>query len=309
MGETKKNVFQELALSVWDFKSYGTFIRNRGVKVFGFSALLIGIYLLISTVFMTMQVAEMVTVFRDEVLAEMPEFVLEDGILTMDETFEVEEQDIFVHINTEEYWSNEEIEDIFSNYSSVIILDKAGVILQSDGEQQVIDYADLQEALGGERYTQDDLAALVQEFLPYLYIVIGIVFLFMGLGSIITFSLRILVVSLIVLILVNIMKMRLSYGEIFKLSVYTRTIPVLIRLVLRIANISFPFFWIVDLAVSGVYGYLALRAIQGQIQPPYHDSWNQPQPPYQGQGNRYQPPYQGPGSPYQSPYNGPGQNL
>lgn len=120
MMETKKNVFQELALSVWDFKSYGTLIRNRGVKVFGFSALLLGIYLLLSTVFMTIQVAEMVNVFRDEVLSEIPDFVLEDGTLTMDETFELDEHDLFIHINTEEYWSDEEIWDIFDNYSTDI---------------------------------------------------------------------------------------------------------------------------------------------------------------------------------------------
>ena len=315
MMETKKNVFQELALSVWDFKSYGTLIRNRGVKVFGFSALLLGIYLLLSTVFMTIQVAEMVNVFRDEVLSEIPDFVLEDGTLTMDETFELDEHDLFIHINTEEYWSDEEIWDIFDNYSTVIIMDKVGVAIQSDGERQILSYADLQEAMGGNRYTQDDLAILVQKYLPYLYVLIGILFFFMGLGSITAFYVRILMVSLIVLIIVKIMNIQLNYGEIFKLSVYTRTIPVLIRLILRIANISIPFFWIMDLAISGVYGYMALRAIRGQIQPPYDGPWDQPpyqghgnqyQPPYQGQGNQYRPPYQGQGNQYQPPYQGQG---
>jgi len=311
MAEEKKNVFEELGLSVWNFKSYGMFLKNRGGRVFGFSALLIGLYLLLNTMLMSVQTLGFINSFKSEVLTRLPEFVLEDGKLTMDETFEMDEPGFYVYINTDDYLTEDEIRDIFYDYSTAIIMDSEGVAVQSDGEHQMFSYEEIQEALGGNRYTQEDLGVMVQQFMPYVYILMGIMFLFVGIGSIAAFYFRILLVSLIVLIMVKIMHMGLDYGAVFKLSVYTRAIPVLLRLLVGILPFSIPFFWVVDFGISAVYAYMALKAIrdaeppmmQGGYQQPYNGQGSYQQP-YNGQGG-YQQPYNGQGN-YQQPYNGQG---
>ncbi len=273
--EERMNVFKELALSVWDFKSYRKFLCNRGGKVFGFSALLLGIYLLLNTVFMAFEAFGAMHVLQNELLAQIPDFVLEDGILTVEEAVEYESAGVYIYINTDTHVSTEELEDILRTHSTVTLMDDVGLVLQSNGERQMLTYEELQEMVGSGRYNQDDLRRFLQQYVPYLYIIVLIVLLFVALGSIGAFYFRVLLVSLIALVIASVMGVKLPYGKIFALSIYTRTVPVLIRLLLNligfltVSGVSIPFFWIIDLVISGVYAGLALDAIRSHMQRQY----------------------------------------
>lgn len=259
MIEERKNVFQELALSVWNFKSYGQFITNKGGKVFGFSILLAGIYILISTIASSFGFFHTVADIRQDVMARLPDFVLEDGMLTVEDTFEFDEDGVYIYVNTNTHIDPAEVQEIFRQHNSVVLMDASGIALQSsDGKQQALSYADLQEMLGGERYTKESLDGLMY----YVYIIWAVFCVLSVIGRLIAFYVRTVVVSLCVLIIAYLMKMNYSYGKVFKLSIYTRTVPVLLRLLCVVIGISVPFFWLIDLAVSSLYAFLALDAVK-----------------------------------------------
>lgn len=259
MMEEKKNVFQELGLSVWNFKSYGQFVNNTGGKVFGFSALLLAVYLLVTSVASAFSMLGGVSEIWDGLTDEMPDFVLENGELAVDGVYELEGATSYFYVNTDTVISGEEAEEAFSEYQSVILIDAEKVAVQSsDGERQVISHGELQQMLGGGRYTKADL----QRLLPYLNGIMAFLFIFLIVGRIASFYLRIVVVSLPVIVIAYLMKMDYSYGKVFKLSVYTRTVPVLLRMLLVVTGLPVPFFWLIDLAISALYAYLALDAIK-----------------------------------------------
>lgn len=264
MTEEKKNVFQELARSVWDFKSYGQFVSNTGGKVFGFSALLLAVYLLVTSITSAFSMLGGVPDIWNEMLSEVPDFVLEDGELTVDGVYELDTGNSYVYVNTDEVVSDEEIKELFRRKKAVIVLDAERVAVQSsDGERQIVYYDELCQMLGGGRYTKDSL----QQFLPYLRSIMAILFLFLFIGRIAAFYLRIVVVSLPVIVIAYLMKMNYAYGSVFKLSVYTRTVPVLLRMLLVVTGLSIPFFWLIDILISAFYAYMALDAIKRETTP------------------------------------------
>lgn len=259
MMEEKKNVFQELGLSIWNFKSYGQFVNNTGGKVFGFSALLLAVYLLVTSVASAFSMLGGVSEIWNGLTDEMPDFVLEDGRLTVDGVYEMEGGTSYIYVNTDVTISEGEAEEAFRKHRAVILIDADRIAVQStDGERQVISHGELQQMLGGDRYTKADL----QRFQPYLYGIMAVLFIFLIVGRIASFYLRIVVVSLPVIVIAYLMKMDYSYGRVFKLSVYTRTVPVLLRMLLVVTGLSVPFFWLIDLAISALYAYLALDAIK-----------------------------------------------
>ncbi|MBO5093747.1 MAG: DUF1189 domain-containing protein [Lachnospiraceae bacterium] len=262
--ETKKNVFQELALSVWNFKSYVQFVNNTGGKVFGFSALLLAIYLLVTSIASAFGMLGGIADIWRELIAEVPNFVLENGELTVDGVYEMEGGASYLYVNTDTVISEAEAEAAFAKYRSAILIDAEKIAVQSsDKERQTISHNELQQLIGDGRYTKADL----QRFLPYLYGIMAVLFIFLFVGRIAAFYLRIVAVSLPVIVIAYLMKMDYSYGKVFKLSVYTRTVPVLIRMLLVVTGLSIPFFWLIDIFISALYAYLALDAVKRETTP------------------------------------------
>lgn len=259
------NIFKELVFSTWNFKAYKQFIQNKGGKVFGFSMLLFFIYALISTVIpMLTSVNPFNNEFAQMIEEEVPEFILEDGILQMDGRFVHEDSKTYILINTEESLNLDAIEDVVRSKQQVILMDAEKIAIKDKGERNIMYFDEVQEAFGIDRLTKDDLYALVPFFNTIMVIVTVVVIL----GQMAAFYLRILVVSLIALIAASVSKVKLPYGRLFKLSVYTRTVPVAFRALFSLLNFSFPLFFLVDLLISGLYAYFALQEIKKDIVPP-----------------------------------------
>lgn len=71
-----------------------------------------------------------------------------------------------------------------------------------------------------------------------------------------------LVVSLFGLIVMSIMKMSLEFGDVFKLSIYSLTVPVILETVLEVAGISLPYFVVLYLGIALLYLGLGFREIK-----------------------------------------------
>ena len=87
------------------------------------------------------------------------------------------------------------------------------------------------------------------------------------------------------------MQTKLTFGELYKLGIYTRTTPLLIKAVFSFLPFGIPFFWLISIGIS--LGYLAgairnmnSQDLNGQPVVFYseeaakEDRWNRPEEDY-----------------------------
>lgn len=281
------NVFSELVHSIYDCKSYKAFLNDKKRKTFLFGFLLVLIYFLITIIvpFARFQISTGGVVrLVDEVV---PDFAIADGRLSVEGQFEFEEGDTYVYVNTEESGIAEDAEDeIFDNlyrYGTVIIADSQSMIVKSNGQVETLMISDLDLEI-----TKDELIQMFRPFVTIMIVVIlVIIFLFMEA----TFFFGVIFVALLGMIVASCMQAKLTFGELYKLGVYTRTTPLLIKAVFSFLPFGIPFFWLISVGIS--LGYLAgairnmnSQDLNGQPVVFYseeaakEDRWNRPEEDY-----------------------------
>lgn len=278
------NVFSELVHSIYDCKSYKAFLNDKKRKTFLFGFLLVLIYFLVTIIvpFVRFQMSTGGIVrLADGVI---PDFSIADGRLSVERQFEFEEGDTYVYVNTEEPGiAEDEILENLYQYGTVIIADSQNVIIKSNGQVETLMMSDLDLEI-----TKDEL---IQTFRPFVTIMIAailaLIFLFMEA----TFFFGVIFVALLGMIVASCMQTKLTFGELYKLGIYTRTTPLLIKAVFSFLPFGIPFFWLISIGIS--LGYLAgairnmnSQDLNGQPVVFYseeaarEDRWNRPEEDY-----------------------------
>ncbi len=242
------NVFSELIHSVYDLKSYRLFLKDKKRKTFLFGFLLVLIYFLVTIMlpFVQFQISTggIVNIAKKLV----PDFKIADGRLDMEEQFEFEEGDTYIFVDTRnEEMTQEKIVENLRKYSSVMILDSRNVVIKNKGQVQTLDIADLDIEI-----TKSELIDIISPFVTITIVVVMIViFLFMEAY----FFFGVLFVGLFGMIVASCMKAKLTFGELYKLGIYTRTTSLLLKAVFSFLPIGIPLYPIISLGIS--LGYLA----------------------------------------------------
>ena len=242
------NVFCELVHSIYDCKSYETFLKDRKRKTFLFGFLLVVIYFLLTMIvpFVRFQMSTGgIVKIVDEVV---PDFAIADGRLDVEEQFEFAEGDTYFFVDTkDEAMTEEMILENLRRYGTVLIADSENLIVKSNGQVQTLQIADLDIEI-----TKSEIITM---FRPFVNLAIGIILVIVFLFMQATFFFGVIFVALFGMIVASCMQTKLTFGELYKLGIYTRTTPLLIKALLSFLPFGLPFFWIISLGIS--LGYLA----------------------------------------------------
>lgn len=253
------NLFKEMILSVYDFKSYKRFLENKKSKVFFFGLLLFSLYFALTI--LTPVIKFQVTTGGVRKMAEdmIPEFELKDGELWIEKPFEYEYEDTYIYIDTDPemvFYGAEEMEPYLYDYSQVILMDSEKAIVKNEGQVQEIYFSDMTI----EEFSKADLLG----YLPYVYLFIGlgivVIYIFMAL----LFFLGALIVALLGMIVASCMKYQLTFGQIYILALYSRTLPLLLKAVVSFLPFGIPFFWVINFGLSLLYISLAIQKLREQ---------------------------------------------
>ncbi len=253
------NVFSELIHSVYDFKSYGLFLKDKKRKTFLFGFLLALIYYLVTVILPFVQFQVSTGGIMRIVDDFLPDFEIRDNRLWVDEAYELEESGIYIYVDTEhEGMDSEEIGQYLRKYDSVLIADANSMVFKGSGKIQYTDFADLDPDM------QISKSGLVDMFGPFvsfaIFLVLVMVFLFVEAA----FFFGVLVVGLFGMIVSSCMHADLTFGQLYKLGVYTRTTPLIIKAIFSFLPFSPPFYSVMSIGIS--LGYLA-KAI-GKMETP-----------------------------------------
>ena len=181
----------------------------------------------------------------DEVV---PDFAIADGRLDVEEQFEFAEGDTYFFVDTkDEAMTEEMILENLRRYGTVLIADSENLIVKSNGQVQTLQIADLDIEI-----TKSEIITM---FRPFVNLAIGIILVIVFLFMQATFFFGVIFVALFGMIVASCMQTKLTFGELYKLGIYTRTTPLLIKALLSFLPFGLPFFWIISLGIS--LGYLA----------------------------------------------------
>lgn len=251
------NVFSELIHSVYDLKSYGIFLKDKKRKTFLFGFLLVLLYYLVTVIlpFVQFQVS---TGGIGRVVEEfLPEFTIADSKLQVDGQFELDEGDVYVFVDTEhELLDNNEIQKILRRYNTVLVANEESLVIKSNNQIQYLEFSQMDPEFEMTK------SGLIDMFLPFVNVAIAavlvVVFLFMQ-G---TFFFGVLFVGLFGMIVASCMKSNLTFGQLYKLGVYTRTTPLLIKGLVSFLPFSIPLYFVISIGISLGYLVGAIRKME-----------------------------------------------
>lgn len=253
------NVFQEMALSVYSYGSYKEFLKNKKGKVIGFAVLLMTIYfgitMLLPSLIGPNSFPESMKILRDDV----PDFRLEGGRLWVDGRMELDNGLAYFYIDTDpdhivEYSS--ELARDYRLYADVMIMDSEKVIMKNNGTWETTYFSDMKIDVDKKD---------VVNFIPWLYVIYAV---FMGVAYIWMtgwFFFGVLIVALIGMIIAAAMNYRISFGKLYLMGVYSRTLPLLIKALVSFLPFGIPFFGVFNFGLSALILGLALKKMKDQI--------------------------------------------
>lgn len=252
------NVFKELVLSVYDFKSYKKFLDNKGAKTFLAGVILMVFYFILTIVvpFAQFQVSTggLAKLAEDYI----PDFKLSGGTLWVEEPFELENDGMYISVDTSPdtvFYGADEIGEYISEYYQVILADSEKFIIKDKGQIQEMYFSDL-----GMDFSKQQLLAFIPSAYAILAGVLVLIFIFMtGL-----FFFGVLFVALLGMIAASCMKYQLTFGQLYKLGIYSRTLPILIKSLVSFLPFSIPMFAIVNFGLSVLYIVFAIRGMKEQ---------------------------------------------
>lgn len=254
------NVFKEMALSVYSYESYGKFLKNRKGKVFGFGALLMLIYFLITMFLPPIINGGSIFGLEQEFREIVPEFELRNGTLWVENVIEIEEDDMFILIDTDPdyvFYDADDIEMVQSlrGYRTALLMDSEKIIIKNNGE--------IQGAYFSQLDFDFDKEALI-EFVPWLYVGYFLFMLIAYIWMTALFFFGVLFVALIAMIIASCMKSQLTFGQLYLMGIYSRTLPLIIKAAVSFLPFNIPFFWVINFGLSLFIIAMAIRKMNDQ---------------------------------------------
>lgn len=251
------NIFKEMHSAVAKVENYRHFLQNRKRKVFLYGIVIMLFYfaltILIPVAQFQVKTGGLVNLAKDYI----PEFELSDGILRTEQPIYYEDYNTYVDIDTASdrlISDTEDYNDLMNGYSQVLVADQEKMILKDDGQISMYYFSDL----GDVNFNRNDILG----YIPMLNLFLGIGVVLLYFWEVALFFFGILFVALGGMIIASCMKLRIGFGQLYLLSVYSRTLPLLIKGILKLFGVPFPFFWILNFGISFVYLCFALQKIK-----------------------------------------------
>ncbi|MDV3429566.1 MAG: DUF1189 domain-containing protein [Bacillota bacterium] len=186
-------------------------------------------------------ISEFMKVYNDE----CPYFELKNGELSVDGSMPIvlEDDDNYIVIDT----TNSTNPDILDSHSRGILLLKDKMIQKKNGVQtEVTDFKSLQEFTINKN--------IVNRYLPYARVIILLIFFGNILWYFLGGLLSSLFLALFALIINGIFKTKLKYGQLFSLSIYALTTPLIISTLFKILSLEhFSYYWLIYHIIAFAY--------------------------------------------------------
>lgn len=222
------NLFAEMFRSVFDIRAYAEFLKNGKRRTFLYGFLVSLLLVIFSWVLPAAMLVMPFGGIENLLESALPEFTLEDGKLWVEEPIENSMYDIiqggvYVKIDTE-HAVVDEISDIdLVAFEKAVVMDADDLLVKSNGEIIRASFADLVPGNWNRE-------KLLEELVPFLQILVAATLAVLIVISVLGFFLGALVISVFGAMISSWLRYPLGFGELFKMAVHARTLPVLLEM-------------------------------------------------------------------------------
>lgn len=251
----KLSFWSKIICSVQGIKHYEEVIRETAGKailyLLLFALLLGAVGSVRGAVETNISISKFISAFNEK----CPNFELKNGELTVDGDQPMnlsDDKDYYFVIDT----TNSTNVDALNSYSNgMLILKDKMIIKQNSAEIRTYDFKSFQ-GLTINKNT-------VNSYLPFARIVLPCMFIWSFLGYFLGGLISALFLALFALIANAFFKTELKYGQLYKISIYALTTPMLINVILQILGIEhFSYYWLAYHIVAFAYVCFALNRLK-----------------------------------------------
>lgn len=251
----KLSFWMEIVSSVQGIKHYENVLKETtGKAVFYLlliSALLGAVGAIRGAIEMNAGISKVIKIYNDK----CPNFELKNGELSVDADMPIvfsEYEDNYIVIDT----TNKTNPDVLDSHSKgVLILKDKMFDKKNEVQTQVIDFKSFQQVT----INKD----IVNRYLPFANAIIPFIFLVNMLGDFLGGILSSLFLAIFALLINGVFKINLKYGQLYNLSIYALTTPLIIDTLFKILNLKhFSFYWLVYHVIAYIYIGFALNKLK-----------------------------------------------
>lgn len=190
----------------------------------------------------------------------VPNFELKDGSLWVADVIEIDEGDSYICIDTDPDYVfydayDDEMVQALRGYRMAILMDSEKIIIKNDGEIQGAYFSQLDL-----EFDREDLIS----FVPWLYVGYFLFMLIAYIWMTALFFFGVLFVALIAMIIASGMKRQLTFGQLYLMGIYSRTLPLIIKAAVSFLPFNIPFFWVINFGLSLFIIAMAIRKMDEQ---------------------------------------------
>jgi hypothetical protein len=241
----KMNFFEQLYYSVIKPKQYYRLTKVSGGRLTGFVFLflfLISLFSILPMLSSTLGTHGIIRTLQEE----LPDFELSGGELYVSERYEVNENDVYVLIDTSV--DRFTFEDIDKNYNQVLLVSRTNMLnYRSYGRIQEVDFKDLL----GFHMNNATLNKIVPLIYPIMIVIAVFIYLFLVAGYYITAFLY----SLVGLFVSYVSHANLTYATIFKTAIYSKVTIRIAYALLDLTSLTIPGYLrsTIAIVITGAY--------------------------------------------------------
>lgn len=249
-------LLRELAVSIGKTDCYVEFLENRKRKVFAYGLLVMLLYFLITIIVPVLRFQVTTGGIGQIIDRHIPDFRLEAGTLWVEEPVELVDDGMLIRIDTSPdnyFYNSDELNGLLGGYERVFLADSEKCMIKDQGK--LVDFY----------FDEGDFSFSKEQILGYVTmanLILGIVLILVYLWITALFFFGVLFVALFGMIVASCMKMEVTFGQVYLLAVYSRTLPLLIKALLSFLPFGIPFFWVINFGLSLFYLSWAFRGMK-----------------------------------------------
>jgi len=255
------NVAVKFIKSIIDIKSYLTFLREGTGKAVIYILLLSIILGGIKGFNVSRDVQKVFNEAKGYLTENEDTFKLENGELTVgDKPILIKEEGVLVLVDTSytyDSYGQKNLADLnLENYINSVLVFKDRIVINNNGSQTVQNFSELNTNI----YPSDVVNILNAASIIWVFIL-----LFYMVGGFIGNLLWALVITLVGTVASYIIKVKIKFKGLYRISLYSITLPIIIDTIFVSTNVIIPMFSLIFLIVSMVYVCLALKLIKKEV--------------------------------------------
>lgn len=245
-------MIKQFTNSIADLDSYKYFIRGSIGKAVSYLVLVSLIFGSISMIRPIIDFSGAVDTITDETRSKIPNFVFENGKLRVygKQPVIIDSGSGPVIIDT----TGASSKKILDDYNNALLITDTSIIHKENKNYETTDLKMFQNFT----LTSENIIGLIPllKWLSIIVLTFGTVFF------IIAQLIASLIVSIIGLILNGTVNTNLSYGNIYKLSCYALTVPVIIKALIDITGYDLPYFGIIFYGLASFYLWSGFKSVK-----------------------------------------------